>query len=76
MNCGKNWVTAVTSQRGDTVETYLRRCIKRIKQGGTAFSIPLETQVEAESKAIKINFNLLDYSKDTEDLIREIMNND
>jgi len=32
--------------------------------------------VEAESKAIEIDFKSLDYSKDTEDLIKEIMNND
>ena len=70
------WVTPIVRQRGDTVEVYLRRCIKRIKQGRGAFSIPLETQVEAESKAIEIDFKSLDYSKDTEDLIKEIMNND
>lgn len=71
-----NWATPAASQRGDTLESYLRRCIKRIKQGGVAFKLPLQCQVEAERKSIKIDFKSLDYSKDTEDLIKEIMNND
>ena len=71
-----DWATPCASQRGDTLEAYLRRCIKRIKEGGVAFQAPLQCQLEAESKAIKIDFKSLDYSKDTEDLITEIMNND
>jgi hypothetical protein len=71
-----NWSTPAASQRGDALESYLRRCINRIKQGGVAFKPPLQCQVEAERKSIKIDFKSLDYSKDTEDLIKEIMNND
>ena len=71
-----NWATPAASQRGDTLETYLRRCIDRIKHGGVAFQPPLQCQVEAEKKAIKIDFKSLDYSKNTEDLIEEIIKND
>lgn len=71
--CGENWSIPPAIQRGDTLEVYLRRCIKRIKKGGSAFSPPLQVQVEAENKNIAIDFSGLDYTKDTEDLIKEIM---
>lgn len=69
----KKWSTPPSVQRGDTLEVYLRRCIKRIKNGGVKFAPPLQVQVEAEDKDIPIDFSGLDYTKDTEELVKEIM---
>lgn len=69
----KKWSTPPSVQRGDTLEVYFRRCIKRIKNGGVKFAPPLQVQVEAEDKNIPIDFNGLDYTKDTEELVKEIM---
>jgi G3E family GTPase len=69
----KKWSTPPSVQRGDTLEVYLRRCIKRIKNGGVKFAPPLQVQVEAEDKKIPIDLNGLDYTKGTEELVKEIM---
>lgn len=69
----KKWSTPPSVQRGDTLEVYFRRCIKRIKNGGVKFAPPLQVQVEAEDKKIPIDFNGLDYTKDTEELVKEKM---
>jgi len=69
----KKWSTPPSVQRGDTLEVYFRRCIKRIKNGGVKFAPKLQVQVEAEDKNISIDFNGLDYTKDTEELVKELM---
>lgn len=69
----KKWSTPPSVQRGYTLEVYFRRCIKRIKNGGVKSAPPLQVQVEAGDKDITIDFSELDYTKDTEELVKEIM---
>ena len=76
---GKNWKTPTSRQRGDTVEVYLRRSIKRFKKGGVPFAIQLEMEAEAMQKGLKLD-NLWDRVKemidlDTEEIIEKILNN-
>ena len=72
----KNWPTPRSSQRGDNLEFYIRKCINRLKQGGTTFAPVLQVAVEAEDKKIEIddfrkhNINIED---DTEVIVESIM---
>jgi len=68
---GKDWPTPSASQRGEDYATYLRKCIDRLKSGGSLFGPSL--QVSAENPdADRSLFKDLDLSKDTEQLIKEI----
>ena len=68
---GKDWPTPSASQRGEDYETYLRKCIDRLKSGGSLFGPSL--QVSAENPdADRSLFKDLDLTKDTEQLIKEL----
>jgi hypothetical protein len=68
---GKDWPTPSASQRGEDYETYLRKCIDRLKSGGSLFGPSL--QVSAENPdADRSLFKDLDLTKDTEQLIKDL----
>ena len=73
------WNIPPAEQRGDTVEIYLRRSIKRLKNGDQPFAPPLQVAVGLEalnlSTGSKSLFSELDLSVDTETLIKQIINN-
>lgn len=76
---GKNWKTPPSSQRGDTIESYLRRSINRFKDGGAPFAILLSIEVDALQKGVELD-NLWDKVRDmidldTEEIIEKILNN-
>lgn len=76
---GKNWKTPPSSQRGDTIESYLRRSINRFKAGGVPFAIQLSIEVDALQRGIVIDtiwdrvYEMIDL--DTEEIIEKILNN-
>ena len=72
------WSTPPASQRGDTLEVYLRRSINRIKNGGQPFAPILEVTVFIADLGLSSSpsdlFRDIDLFRDTEDIIQDILN--
>lgn len=71
------WATPPASQRGDTVEVYIRRCIKRLKDGGQPFAPTLQVCVGLAEMGLSTSsadlFAEIDLSKDTEMVVKEVL---
>ena len=77
-NCGDLWATPPASQRGDTVEVYLRKSLNRILKGGAPFAPTLQVAVLLGELGLSTStvdlFQGLDLSLDIESITRRILN--
>lgn len=72
-------MTPVSNQRGDTITTYLRRTLKRLKHNKSPFTAPLQVSVALDeiglSSITSELFKNLDLNQPIEKLIYEILKN-
>jgi hypothetical protein len=72
------WSTPPASERGDTLEVYLRRSINRMKNGGQPFAPILQVTVVIADLGLSSSpsdlFGDIDLFRDTEDIIQDILN--
>jgi len=79
-NKNTTWATPAAEQRGDSLAVWLRRSLKRVKNGDAPFMMPLQVEVEASRRKLDLSASALasdlDLSQDTEVLIQQLMTDD
>ena len=76
-SCGLLWGSPYASQRGDTLEVYLRKSINRLKKGKRPFKPELRASVVLAELGLSTStvdlFSNLDLNQDIEELIKDIL---